>query len=391
MKNSQKFRIFLYCVMTTFFWFSGYAYVPYLSTYGASMTQSAALVGFMLGAYGWAQLVLRIPIGIISDRLNNRRVFIRIGCMLLSVSAFGFYLAPGINWLIACRALTGVSASVWVAISVLFGSYFDKASGVKALTLLNACNLLGQMLASIVVMPVTATYGIRSSFLVAAVAGIIPLLISFTLKDRKLERKPLQLTALLAVGRTRWVLGVSTMCILSQLMTFATNTGFTPQLALALGAKPSVLSWILLISTAGGAIVSFLSPRFLIDRFGALNTVVFLLAVQSVTCLLQPLAPTLTVLLGIVFFSGLARGTAVSLMLGLVIMPFPYEKQAAAMGFYQALYSLGIILGPTIAGAVMQTGGLAMGFYVIGLLGLMAPLVGLALIREKRALALAAE
>ncbi len=391
MQLRQRIRIIFYCIMTLCFWLSGYAYVPYLSTYGSGMTKNTALVGLMLGAYGWAQLVLRMPIGILSDRFNNRRIFIQLGSLLLSVTALGFYWAPNIYWLVVCRALTGVSASVWVTMSVLFGAYFDRQSGVKALTLLNACNLSGQMLAALVVMPVTAAYGIRSSFLVAAAAGVIPFLISLTLKDKPLDRKPLALSALLAVGRTRWVLSVSSMCILSQLMTFATNSGFTPQLALALGAQPSVLSWILLLSTAGGATVSFLSPRFLIDRFGPLQTVITLLTVQAVTCLLQPLAPTLGVLLTIVFFNGLARGTAVSLMLGIVVMPFPYEKQAAAMGFYQALYSLGIILGPTIAGAVMQAAGLAAGFYAVGAIGLLAPLVGFTLLRERRALELAAD
>lgn len=377
--------------MTLFFWLSGYVFVPFLSTYGAGMTKNAALVGLMLGSYGWAQIVLRLPIGIISDRFNNRRIFIRIGCFLLGISAMGFYLSPNIYWLIACRTLTGVSASVWVAMSVLFGSYFDPKDKVKALTLLNACNLLGQMFAAIVAIPVTAAFGMRSSFLIAAVAGLVPFVISLTLEDRKLERQPLRFSELLAVGRTKWVLGVSTMCILSQLMNFATNSGFTPQLALSLGAQPSLLSWILLLSTAGGAIVSFLSPRFLIERLGALNSVVILLTIQALTCLAQPLAPTLPVLLFIVFINGMARGTAISLMLGLVIMPFPYEKQAAAMGFYQALYALGITLGPTIAGAVMQAGGLAMGFYVVGLIGLLAPLLGLYLIHERQALISAAE
>ncbi len=391
MKISQNKRIALYGIMTIFFWFSGYAFVPYLSTYGSGMTGNTALVGVMLGAYGWAQISLRIPIGIISDRYNNRRFFIRIGCSLLSVSALGFYFSTSIYWLIFFRALTGVSAAVWVVMSVLFGSYFDDRNRVKALTMLNACNLSGQMLASLVAIPVTARFGIRSSFLVAVAGGIIATLISFTLKDKQLDREPLSFSKLLSVGRSRWVLAISSMCILSQLMNFATAAGFTPQLALALGARPSTLGWILLLSTAGGAIVSFLSPRFLIDRFGALNSVVVLLALQAVTCLIQPLAGTLNVLFLIVFVNGLARGTSISLMLGLVTLPFPYEKQAAAMGFYQALYALGITLGPTIAGAVMEIGGLAQGFYVVGILGLIAPLIGIYLIRKQKKLIQAAE
>ena len=381
---SNKLRIWLYCIMTMLFWFANYAFVPYLSVYAASMTGSAALIGIMLGAYGWAQLTLRVPVGIFSDRYNNRRLFVQAGCVINVLSAIGFYFSPNIYWLIISRALTGVTVSVWVAMSVLFSSYFERKDAVKALTLLNACNLLGQMLASIVVMPVTAAYGIKSAFLLSTAVGMIPILISLTLKDKVLDRQPLRVSVLLAVGKTRWVLVISAMAILCQTMTFATTTGFTPQLALRLGAQTSMLAWILLLSTMGGAFFSLLSSRLFVDRFGARNSLVVLLAVQAFTCLAQPLAPNLAILLTIVFINGIARGTSISLMLGLIIMPFPYEKQAAAMGFYQALYSLGIILGPTIAGAVMQVSGLSAGFYVIGLIGLAAPLLGLIFIPDER-------
>lgn len=384
MAMTNKLRIWLYCIMTMLFWFANYAFVPYLSTVAAKMTDSAALIGLMLGAYGWAQLILRVPVGIISDRHNNRRIFIQIGCILNSLSALGFYFAPTIFWMIVCRALNGMTVSVWVAMSVLFNSYFDRKDAVKALTLLSACNLLGQMFASIVSLPVTAAYGVNASFLLAALAGIIPVLISLTLKDKVLDRKPLHLKTLFAVGKTKWVLVISAMAILCQTMTFATTTGFTPQLALKLGAKPSMLAWILLLSTMGGAIFSLLSSTFFVERFGARNSLIFLLFLQAVTSFVQPLAPSLMTLLSIVFINGIARGTSISLMLGLVIMPFPYEKQTAAMGFYQAFYSLGIILGPTIAGAVMQVSGLAAGFYVIGSIGLAAPLLGLFFIPDER-------
>lgn len=381
---SKKTRIWLFYIMTLFFWFANYAFVPYLSAYAAGLTQSTALVGIMLGSYGWAQLTLRIPIGILSDRYNNRRIFIRLGCLAAIIAAAGLYWSPNILWLIVFRTMSGVSVSVWVVMSVLFNANFERGEAVKAMTLLNTFNLLGQMFASIIAMPVTAAYGVRSSFLLAALAGIIPMGISLTLKDKPVDRKPLAFGVLLAVGRTPWVLAVSLMAIISQTMSFATTSGFTPQIALRLGAQPSVLAWIQLVATLGGAIFSMISSRLFVNRFGARNSLVVLLTIQAITCALQPMATSLPVLLLIVFFNGLARGTSLSMMLGLVVLPFPYEKQAAAMGFYQALYSLGITLGPTIAGAVMQASGLDAGFYVISLIGLLAPIIGITMLTDER-------
>lgn len=379
-----KTRVVAYCVMVFMFWFSNYTFFPYLSAYAATITANTALVGIMMGAYGWTQLALRIPIGIMADRYDNRRIFVRLGCCVTLVGTLGLFFAPNIYWMALFRALCGVAASVWVPMSVLFTSYFDSARSARMLTVLNSCNFGGVMFASVVAMPVVEAFGMRSAFLLAAICSLIPIVISFTLKEQPAARAPLRLFDLLRVGRTKWVLVLSIMSALCHIMVFAAVSGFTPQLALALGARQSSLGLIQLISTGGGTVFSLLSQRLFTRRFGARNTLIALLLVQALATIAQPFMPNLGLLYLVVAIDGSARGTCLSLFLGLVIMPFHYSRQSAAMGFYQAIYSFGIVLGPTLAGFVANAASISTAFYVIGGLGLVAPLLGLLFLPDER-------
>ena len=365
-------------------WASGYAFVPYLSAYASTVTASAALVGVMLGAYGWAQLLLRMPIGIMADRVGNHLFFIRLGCLCNLVAGVGFYFAPNIYWMILFRTLNGVGSATWVATTVMFGTYFDGEQRIKNMSLLNSMNYIGQLLASIAAMGVTARYGMRSAFALASLIAVVPVTISMTLKKRVSDKKPLAVRELMTVAKSRWIWTTAMMSVLCHIMLFASLSGFTPQLALRLGASNALLGLIQLLTAGCSALCTIFASRFLIGRFGARNTVIVLLSVQAATVLLQPLAPSIAALYLLAAVCGAASGASVSLLLGLATLPFPEEKRAAAMGAYQAIYSIGIVLGPTIAGAVMQGFGLDAAFYIVGGLGFAAPLIGLTLLRDER-------
>lgn len=384
MERAKKRTIVSYCIMTLLFWASGYAFVPYLSAYAGTITGSAALVGVMLGAYGWAQLLLRMPIGILADRTGNHRFFIRLGCACNLIAAAGYPFAPNIYWMILFRTLNGVGSATWVATTVMFGTFFTGEARLKGLTLLNGCNYAGQLLASLAAMLVTARYGMRSAFALAAAVAVVPVLISMTLPRRATERKPLSVKELLTVAKSKWIWAVALMSTICHIMLFASLAGFTPQLALRLGANNTLLGLIQLLNAGCGALSTLFIGRYAIGRFGARNTAVAILFVQAVAVILQPFAASIAALYILVSVCGAATGASVSLLLGLATLPFPPEKQSAAMGAYQAIYSLGIVAGPTLAGIVTQVAGLDAAFVIVGCIGLLAPLLGLTMLRDER-------
>ena len=59
-----------------------------------------------------------------------------------------------------------------------------------------------------------------------------------------------------------------------------------------------------------------------------------------------------------------------TLLLGLCIGDIAPEKRATAMGFFQAVYGLGMFLGPFVTGHISHGFGLMTAFVFTGLVGL---------------------
>ena len=101
---------------TTFlFWASLYVYVPILPVYAASLGASMGMVGLVVGAYGISQLLLRIPLGIQSDRHGRRVPYIALSLIAAGAGALWLALAPGPWSLFFARGLTGVGAALVLA------------------------------------------------------------------------------------------------------------------------------------------------------------------------------------------------------------------------------------------------------------------------------------
>lgn len=86
---------------------------------------------------------MRIPIGILSDRLEMRKIFICGGVLVSILSSLILYLANDPVLILAARGLAGVSASVWVVFTVLFSSCFEKGKTASRISFLNMYNNLG--------------------------------------------------------------------------------------------------------------------------------------------------------------------------------------------------------------------------------------------------------
>jgi MFS family permease len=107
-------------VVVFFFWVSLYAYVPTLPLYVESKVDSLAWVGFVLATYGIWQMIIRVPLGIASDRVGRRKPFVIVGFVL---SAFGAWImgnAKGTTGLAVGRSLSGFAVSTWVPLLIFF-------------------------------------------------------------------------------------------------------------------------------------------------------------------------------------------------------------------------------------------------------------------------------
>ncbi len=367
METSAQKRLLL---VTLFFWFSMYTYVPTLAAYAQSLGAAYDLVGMIIGSYGLAQLLLRIPLGIFSDASGTRKFFILCGLALSAVSGLGMWLVPTTLALLVCRTLAGAAASTWVDFTVLFVSYFPISDAPKALGYLNAANNLGQVAAMLSGAYLAQHAGLQSPFLLGAVAAALGLAGAFSLFENRLPKKPVRTDTLREVFADVNLLRLSLLGIILQMVTYVTVFGFLPLAAKDLGASTFELGLLTTLTLTPSIFSSALSGSYFSRRFGERATLVSGLSLTALTCFAVPFISSLPALYLSQMIGGFARGLVLPLLMGMSIRTFPANKRSTAMGVFQSLYGLGMFFGPLLAGLLGTVAGLSSGFLATGLIGL---------------------
>lgn len=373
----MKGKRILFYFVTMMYWFSMYTYVPILSPYVEHLGGSVFMIGLVVGSYGFTQMLVRIPLGIWSDKLGKRKLFIISGIISSVLSCIGLAITSNVWIVLGFRSLAGVAAASWVAFTVLFASYFEPKEAPKAMGIISFYTSIGQMTATTLGGFLAEYFGWSSPFYVGAIVGFIGLLLALKLVESKVEEnKPaIELKELIKMGGEKLLLAVSTLAIVVQCITFTTMFGFTPLHASNIGASNAELSILTFFTTLPNAIAGYLSGSFFAKKWGERNTIIFGFILASLCTTVLPLTNSLLVLIFTQAFNGFAQGLMMPLLMGLAIQSVNEEKRATAMGFFQALYSLGMFGGPFITGWIGEYLGLAGGFVLIGTLSLFGALL----------------
>lgn len=374
MKKTQ-YRIPLFCIVTGLYWFSLYAFVPNLPTYAESLGSSHKMTGLILGSYGFTQMLVRIPLGIYSDTIGKRKIFILLGIIIAVISTLGMALFPAPGALLFFRGMTGVAAAAWVTFTVLFSSYFSIEDASKSLGYLNSFNALGQMVAMFLGGILAKKLGLRAPFFLSTVIGLFGLILGLGIVEKASQREPLDIDSLLTVGRERNLLIASGLAILIQILTFATVYGFTPVAAERLGADEFQRGLLTTLSTMPTIFASAMSGSIFAKRFGERRTIVAGFALFSLSCAMIPVIDNLKFLYMTEIVGGFARGLVFPLLMGLSIKAVDSDRRGTAMGFFQAIYGVGMFLGPVLVGFISDIAGLSWGFWVVSILGVTGSII----------------
>jgi len=367
--TQQKHRIFLFQAVTFFFWFSLYAYVPNLSAYAKSLRASLTVVGMITGVYGLTQMLLRIPLGMLSDILKKRRMFVTSGFAFTGLAALTLYAAASPWMLIAGRAVAGVAAATWVVSTVLYSSYFAPEESTRAMSRLNASNYTGQLMGMLLGSAAVSCFGYRAMFLVALAGSVAGLVVSiFSTENVPLHAPRMRLADSLRVLADERLLYVSVTALFLQVYNIGTMSGFSPLLAEALGAGSMGLGILSMVNTGFVILGALLAGSGFVKKWGEprfLYLCSLLLAAFTVTIPYAPNFPLLCLQQGL---GGFVQGALFSLLLGLSIRHIPVERRASAMGVYQAVYGIGMFLGPVLAGRLGDLFGLKWAYLFIAVL-----------------------
>lgn len=383
--NVEKKKRFIFIVTTTLFWFSLYAYIPIFPGYIENSGASHRMVGLIIGSYGFSQMLIRIPLGIASDRLNKRKMFIIMGLVFSLFSGFGLWAFKSAGSMLLFRSLAGVAAASWVTFSVLFSSYYKSGETTKAVGYIIAANNLGQVMAMLSGGALADWFGERSSFLLSAAAALAGLIAGIFIYENKNARKePMTMVQLIEVGKSKNLIVLSILAILAQFIAYGTVYGFTPIVAKSLGADSSQLGLLTTLTVLPGIPAGALSGSFFGRRFGERRTLLAGFIVVAMACIAIPLAKSYTLLVLTQLIGGFGRGVVFPLLMGLCIKNVEDSKRGSAMGFFQAIYGLGMFMGPVVVGWISDVANLNTGFFITAFVGIVAAIGVVLFIRDDR-------
>lgn len=364
----------VFCLVTALFWCSLYAYVPQLGSFAKNLGASYRMIGFIAGSYGISQTLLRIPLGIASDILGKRKIFIVLGSLVTVASAFLIFLAPSPVTLLAGRFLAGIAAATWVNFTVMYASYYEHDESPKAIGIINSVNRAGQFIAMLVGGIISLYFGMRHVFLFSAAIGALAAVLSLMIEEERCveDGQLFKVSDMLLFLKKKDVITISILGALSQLITYGTTLGFTPVVAFNLGATYYQLGIMSMLFVLPQILVSALSGSVLIDKLGERNTLLTGFVINTALSIVIPIVPWLWALYVVQILNGIGMALTFPLLTGLVIQNVPGQLRNAVMGFFQAVFGLGMILGPILLGTVGDKYGLVMGFLAVGFIGLLA-------------------
>lgn len=382
MDPHRRRSVRFFCLGIALFWAALYIYVPILSVYARSLGASLSLVGLIVASYGVIQLLLRIPLGVASDRLGRRRPFVLVGFLTVALSCLGLALAPTPELLILFRALAGLAACTWVTSSVLFASYFPPQQAVRATSLVNFFSSGGRVLATTGGGMLAQRFGWVSTFWAGAALALLGLAAMAQARE-EVDPAALPLTwrDVVRIGRVPLLVVTSLLATLAQYSSFATTYGFIPVYADGLGASRAELGWLTAAVQIPYTLVA-LAAGHLSERIGERRAVVGASLIMALTTLATPLISSLSLLALARVGYGIGQGVVYPTLMGLSIKAVPQAERASAMGIFQAVYALGMFGGPAISGLIadhlglgamfLVTGGVSLGMALLALWGLRA-------------------
>ena len=353
-----------------------YVYVPILAVHAERLGASMGLVGTIVGAYGFAQLLLRIPVGVWSDRIGVRKPFIAAGLASTCIGALGLGLSSDPHWLVLWRGMSGAGAAAWVAFTVLFSSYFAPNRIASAMAQISFVSGVAQVICTYLGGAVAQLWGWHAPFFAGVVLALLGMAAAAMLDEKPLPvRERLTLHEFLRIGSVPLLLAVSIVTMLSTWAIWVTVQGFTLVYAARLGAGPADLGTLTMVGYVASTAAYLLSAH-LPDRIGVRATVIAAIVTQAVGAFMVPFVQSMPLVALSQILGGGGRALSYPILMSLSIRAVAPSERATAMGVFQAVYALGMFAGPATAGLLGDLIGLNSVFLVAGLV----PLLGIVIV-----------
>ena len=376
------------------FWFALYVYIPYQTPYLTALGVSAGAIGTVVGAYGIMQLILRLPVGTMADYAGRHKPFVLLGTLLTAAAcAVRFLLPDGTAFLIA-NVISGCAASTWISFMVLFSTYYSREEQQKATSRsIMACNL-GMCMGFVFATCLYSVTGMRFLCAAGVCGGVLAAALGLAVReDRSGDGRDAgsggavatrrSVRELLRICGNRRLVVFSMLALLQQGIQMATAMSFTTQVLEDLGASAAFIGCASIFYMAAAVVSARFASTELCARRGARFYVPLVFLLTAVYCVLVPLVGNIYVIFLLQAFPGMSTGILLSYLTSESMTEVPTAQRSTAMGFFQAVYAIGMTMFPTVVGALAEHLHMAAGYGFLAAAALLGAVCSIVYYRKR--------
>ncbi len=320
---------------------------PVLPQYALSFSIPVALVGWAISAFALARVVTDIPAGFLADRFGRKRTMI-LGLVLIILSSIGAGLADTYAWLIFARIVGGIGSALYmIAATTWVAQVSAGKSRGRYMALYTGLVFAGTAFGPTIGGYTAARFGLNAPFFAWAALGVAGLIATVPLKEKATQSR-ICIKDILSVLSNRPFMLVNCAVLAMFFLRVGVRSTLVPLYAhLNLGLSVDRIGLLLTVAAVATAASTFLSG-WLSDRVGRKRPVMACLFLSGIVVLFIPSQGSLTGLMGIMAFYGLATGLQGS-MAAWPADVAPKGKLGISMGVYRVMGDIGMVLGPITA------------------------------------------
>lgn len=368
MKSKENRQNAVFLAIVTLFWFAQYVYIPYQTTYLTASGTAGGFVGIIVGAYGISQLLLRLPAGISADKVGRHKPFIMAGTAAAGLASVFRVISCNGAGFFAANLVSGLASAMWISFMIFFTQKYGEEEQQTATSRIVMFNNLGMLLGFVISTLLYAAIGMRRLCMFSVAAGAVAFVLSLFIKEERVPVRQIRVSELLKVCTGKRILVFSVVALIQQGIQLTTTMSFTNQILKDAGAGDSLVgisSIIYMLSAVG---FSALGSSGFCNRRGPRFWIPAVLAVVAAYCVLVPAVGRVPLIMLLQILPGMATGILFSSATSEAMKGVPAEKKSTAMGFFQAVYAIGMTAFPAFTGSIASSAGMQTGYLVLAVI-----------------------
>ncbi len=340
--------------------------IPVLPALADDMGANATAIGLAVAVFGLGRLLVNVPAGILSDRLDPRWLMFA-GMGGVTASQFAIFFAPNLDVLLVLRFLAGVAGGVALTSgTVLVATLADEERRGHALSVMQGVQLSASGLGPAIGGLVAALFGNRAPFLACGLFAIVVCLLGtrtlLAVPRGRLNQKatdevpdaPAVSTWRLLTDRSYLaVCGIGFSIFLHR---FGGVQSIVPLIGYTIvGISVAHMGVLLgLVTLLNFALLPFVGG--ISDRRGRKRMIVPGILIATVTFPLYAADDSVWLFTLVTLVAGVAMSVSAPVPSAYVVDIAPPTARGRALGFYRTCGDLAAVIGPVTLGFLVDHG-----------------------------------